>query len=38
MALAADYETMRDMLYGDVPTFETIMCAVSALEKEINAL
>jgi len=26
------------MLYGDVPTFETVMSAVSELEKEINAL
>ena len=37
-ALAADYEAMKDMLYGDVPTFETVMSAVSELEKEINAL
>lgn len=26
------------LLYGDVPTFETVMSAVSELEKEINAL
>ena len=37
-ALAADYEAMKDMLYCDVPTFETVMSAVSKLEKEINAL
>ena len=36
--LAADYEAMKDMLYGDVPTFETLMDAVRELEKEINAL
>ena len=36
--LAADYEAMKDMLYGDVPTFDTVMSAVSELEKEINAL
>ncbi len=33
-ALAADYEAMKDMLYGDVPTFETVMSAVSELEKK----
>lgn len=36
--LAADYEAMKDMLYGDVPTFDTVMSTVSELEKEINAL
>lgn len=29
---------MKDMLYGEVPTFETVMRAVSELEKEISAL
>ena len=37
-ALAADYEAMQDMLYGDVPTFETVMHTICKLEKEINAL
>lgn len=37
-ALAADYEDMRDMLYGDVPSFEAVMEAIRALEKEINSL
>lgn len=37
-ALAADYEAMKDMLYGDIPTFETVMNAVRQLEREINAL
>lgn len=37
-ALAADYEAMKDMLYGDIPTFETVMDAVSKLEKEIHSL
>ena len=37
-ALAADYEAMKDMLYGDIPTFETVMNAVHQLEREINAL
>ena len=26
------------MLYGDVPTFETVIAAVQELEKEINTL
>lgn len=37
-ALVADYQAMKDMLYGDVPTFETVMNAISKLEKEINEL
>ena len=37
-ALAADYEAMEDMLYGDVPDFDTVMGAVRELEKEINSL
>ncbi len=37
-ALAADYKAMKDMLYGDVPSFETVMSAITELEKEINAL
>lgn len=36
--LIADYEAMKDMLYGDIPDFETVMSAVSELEKEINTL
>lgn len=38
VALAADYEAMKDMLYGDIPTFETVINAVRQLEREINAL
>lgn len=37
-ALEADYNSMQDMLYGDVPTFETVIAAVRELEKEINTL
>lgn len=37
-ALEADYDSMKDMLYGDVPTFDTVMEAVRELEKEINTL
>lgn len=36
--LAADYEAMKDMLYGEVPDFDTVMDAVRELEKEINLL
>ena len=38
VALQADYEAMKDMLYGDIPTFETVMSAILDLEKEINTL
>lgn len=37
-ALQADYDAMKDMFYGDIPDFETVMCAVRELEKEINVL
>lgn len=37
-ALEADYEPMKDMLYGDVPTFRAVIDAVRELEKEINTL
>ena len=36
--LEADYRSMKDMLYGDVPAFGTVMDAVQELEKEINML
>ena len=37
-ALISDYEAMKDMLYGDIPSFDTIIKAVSQLETEINSL
>ena len=37
-ALASDYESMKDMLYGVIPDFETVMESISELEKEIHAL
>lgn len=37
-ALATDYESMKDMLFGDVPSFETIMTALGVLEHEINIM
>jgi len=39
--LAADYEAMKDMLYSDVPTFETVVSGRERgqrIGKEINAL
>lgn len=37
-SLAADYDLMKSMLYGEIPSFETVMTAVGELEKEINIL
>ena len=37
-ALAADYEAMKDMLYGDVPSFYTVMDALGNLERCIHLL
>ena len=37
-ALTADYEAMKDMLYGDVPNFEAVMNTICNLEAEINTL
>ncbi|NBK97776.1 MAG: nucleotidyl transferase AbiEii/AbiGii toxin family protein [Erysipelotrichia bacterium] len=37
-ALLADYEAMKDMLYGDIPDFETLMCTIKKMEREINTL
>lgn len=36
--LKVDYESMKDMLYGDVPKFGSIINVVQKLEKEINML
>jgi len=37
-ALINDYEAMKDMLYGNIPSFDIIMESVRQLEKEINSL
>jgi len=37
-ALIGDYEAMKDMLYGNIPSFDIIMESVRQLEKEINSL
>ena len=34
--LAKDYESMKDMLFGAVPTFDTILTALGLLERRIN--
>lgn len=36
-ALASDYAAMKDMLYGDIPSFDAIMDALQEMENEINA-
>lgn len=36
--LAADYDAMKDMLYGDIPSFGDVMGVVGELEKEIRML
>lgn len=35
--LARDYAAMRDMLFGEVPTFQTILNVLAELEKRVNA-
>lgn len=35
-ALNIDYEKMRDMLFGDIPSFEDIMESLTKLESRIN--
>ena len=34
--LEADYDAMRDMLFGEVPDFNDIVCYIERLESEIN--
>lgn len=34
--LAKDYESMKDMLFGAVPTFDTILTALGLFERRIN--
>ena len=36
-ALESDYESMKGMLFGDIPSFEAVIDAVRQLENEINA-
>lgn len=36
--LSVDYNHMRDMIYGEKPTFDEIMNSIAKLEEEINKL
>ena len=36
--LRTDYDHMKDMIYGEKPSFNEIMAAITSLEKEINNL
>jgi hypothetical protein len=35
-ALKQDYANMREMIYGETPSFEEILECIGNLEKEIN--
>lgn len=35
--LKKDYEAMKIMIYGDVPSFDAVMDTIKALENEINS-
>ena len=37
-AMKADYAAMRNMIYGDYPSFDEILLTIKKLEAEINAL
>lgn len=34
-ALETDYDSMKDMLYGDVPRFDTVMATIQELKKRL---
>ena len=34
--LEKDYESMKSMIYGDCPSFDSILNTIQSLEKEIN--
>ena len=36
--LSVDYDHMKDMIYGEKPSFDEIMNSIAGLEKEINKL
>ena len=37
-SLRADYEDMRKMIYGDIPSFDEVLDVIKKLESEINEL
>ena len=36
-ALRQDYTSMREMIMGEVPTFDEILTVIKSLEEEINS-
>ena len=36
--MKSDYAAMRNMIYGDYPSFDEILSTIKKLESEINAL
>jgi len=36
--MKADYQAMRQMIYGTYPTFETLMETIAAIESDLNSL
>ncbi len=36
--LKEDYEDMKKMIYGDIPSFEEVLTVIKQLETEINQL
>ena len=37
-ALKADYEHMKNMIFGETPEFEVILAVIVGIEGEINSL
>ena len=36
--LSDDYDNMKDMIYGEIPSWEEILDYIATLEKEINSI
>ena len=36
--LQKDYDSMKNMMFGEYPDFQTLMKFIGGLEKEINSL
>lgn len=37
LAMRADYQAMRQMIYGDYPSFDTLMATLTDLERDLNS-
>ena len=37
-ALKSDYDSMKNMMFGDCPDFDVLMDFIADLEQEINSL